>query len=150
MSQAQSTPESSSPVDPDQIALGIKQPWAELILQGLKTLEIRRQPTSLRQRIYLYTSQKIATEPFARLAFESHDLAPESLPTGLLVGSVEISGCRLAQPDDAVSACVPAEVLAGYYAWELTNPERFSNPLPVRYLPYGVWFYPYKRRGVRG
>jgi hypothetical protein len=24
---------------------------------------------------------------------------------------------------------------------------RFATPLAVRFLPYGVWFYPFRRRG---
>ena len=33
--------------DRDRIALAIQQPWAELILRGIKTLEVRSQPTQL-------------------------------------------------------------------------------------------------------
>ena len=133
-------------IDRDQIALGIKQPWAELILQGIKTLEIRSRPTSLRGRIYIYTSKKNAREDFALQAIKSHQLNPDQFPTGLLVGSVEIIGCRKTSAKDELASCVPAEILSGCFAWELSQPQRFDEPLPVRFLPYGVWFYPFKRR----
>ncbi len=133
-------------VDPDRIALGIKQPWVELILQGIKTLEIRSQPTTICDRIYLYASKKIAREDFARQAIENYQLNIETLPTGFLVGSVDVVGCRRASERDEQASCVPGQKLVDCYAWELSNPLRFSKPLPVRFLPYGVWFYPYKRR----
>ena len=146
---AHSVPQTDPPLDPDRIALGIKQPWGELILRGTKTLEIRRQSTNVRGRIYLYTSQKTATQEFARVAMTEQALSSDELPTGLLVGSVEIVDSRRATPADAAAACVPAEILVGCYAWELARPERLTPPAPVRFLPYGVWFYPFKRRGGR-
>jgi predicted transcriptional regulator len=133
-------------IDRDRIALGVKQPWAELILQGEKTLEIRSRPTNICGRIYLYTSKKKAQEDFALQAVQTHQLEIESLPTGLLVGSVEIIGCRKATARDEQASCVPGNILTGHYAWELGQPQRFQEPLPVRFLPYGVWFYPFKRR----
>ncbi len=133
-------------IDRDRIALGVKQPWAELILQGIKTLEIRSRPTNICDRIYLYSSKKNAREDFALQAVRAYQLEIDFLPTGLLVGSVEITGCRKATAQDEQASCVPANILSGCYAWELSQPQRFSEPLPVRFLPYGVWFYPFKRR----
>ena len=39
-------------LDIDRRALGIKQPWVELILRGIKTLEIRSLATNVRGPIY--------------------------------------------------------------------------------------------------
>ncbi len=133
-------------IDHDRIALGVKQPWAELILRGIKTLEIRSQPTTIRDRIYLYASKKNARNDFALQAIQNHQLDIDSLPAGLLVGSVEITGCRKATEQDELASCVPWDILSGCYAWELSRPRRFSQPLSVPLLPYGVWFYPFKRR----
>lgn len=133
-------------LDQERIALGIKQPWAELILRGVKTLEIRNQPTRIRGPIYLYTSQKLAREDFALAAVEKYGLSPEELPLGLIVGSVQLTACRPVSSDDAEAACVPSQLLTNKHAWILTQPERLETPLPVRFLPYGVWFYPYQRR----
>jgi len=133
----------------DRLALGIKQPWAELILQGVKTLEIRSQATRVRGPIYLYTSQKLATEPFATDAVSRYQLAPDDMTKGMIVGSVNIVDCRPTTPDDAQDACLPPELLVDRYAWVLDLPERLLLPQPVRFLPYGVWFYPYKRRNPK-
>ncbi|MDZ4686866.1 MAG: hypothetical protein SH850_17470, partial [Planctomycetaceae bacterium] len=44
------------------------------------------------------------------------------------------------------ASCVPAELLANRYAWVFANPQQLPKPLPVRFLPFGVWFYPFKRK----
>jgi hypothetical protein len=133
-------------LDPARIALGIQQPWAELILRGIKTLEIRSLNTQVRGRIYLYTSKRLSTLPAAQRAAAEHDLRMNELPCGLLVGSVELTGSRPACATDVEASCVPAELLAKRWAWEFSSPKRLANPAPIRFLPYGVWFYPFRRR----
>lgn len=132
--------------DPQVIALGVRQPWVELILRGVKTLEVRSLATRQRGLIYLYASKQPANHPAAEAAIEANGLAVEELPSGLLVGSVRIAAVRRAEPADAPAACVRPEDLIGQYVWEFTDPVRFASPLGVRFLPYGVWFYPYRRR----
>jgi hypothetical protein len=132
--------------DPEIIALGVRQPWAELILRGRKTIEVRSQNTQVRGTIYLYSSKKISDLPAANVAVREHALESAKLPFGLLVGSVEIWNTRPAETNDARAACVPANLLVDHYAWELRNPQRFHKPIPVAFLPYGVWFYPFRRR----
>jgi len=136
--------------DPDLIALGIRQPWAELILRGVKTIEVRSQETNVRGPIYLYASKKPAEIEPALAAAREHDLEPEELPMGVIVGTVEIVDSAPCRPGDAAASCVPRSYLTGRFAWQLANPVRFDDPLTVRFLPYGVWFYPFKRRGNPG
>lgn len=131
----------------NQLALGVKHPWGDLILRGLKTLEIRSQPTNVRGRIYIYSSRRPATEEFARRAVSKFDVKLEELSYGLLIGDVELVDCRPCMAEDASASCVPEELLIGKYSWVLANPRVFCDPLAVRFLPYGVWFYPFRRRG---
>jgi hypothetical protein len=132
--------------DKELIALGIRQPWAELILRGIKTIEVRSLPTSIRGPIYVYASKRIAdTEP-ARAAATRHKVDVDVLPRGVLVGTVEIVDCRVCIPSDSEAACLPSELLKGKQGWRLANPQRLETPLKVRFLPYGVWFYPFKRK----
>ena len=138
--------------DRDMIALGIRQPWAELILRGVKTIEVRSQDTAQRGTIYVYASKKFADIPAADRAVGTHKLDIESLPRGLIVGTVDIVASRPCVPSDSAAACVPRSYLTSQFAWELANATRFAEPMTVRFLPYGVWFYPWKRRnsGSRG
>ena len=132
--------------DRELIALGIRQPWAELILRGVKTIEVRSLPTRVRGPIYLYTSQKLADIPAALDAQQRHGLEVEALTLGRIVGTVEIVDSRSCTPEDARASCVPAALLRGRNAWVLANPRRLDEPLRPRFLPYGVWFYPFRRR----
>uniref|UniRef100_A0A7C4QLU0 ASCH domain-containing protein n=1 Tax=Schlesneria paludicola TaxID=360056 RepID=A0A7C4QLU0_9PLAN len=132
--------------DPTLIALGIQQPWAEFILRGLKTIEIRSQPTHIRGTVYVYTSKRPSTMDAARQTARFHAIDVDRLPKGVLVGTVDIVDSRPCTAADAGPSLVPAEWLDQRYAWVLANPRRLRKPLEVRFLPYGVWFYPFRRR----
>ena len=134
-------------LDRDRIALGVRQPWCELILRGRKTLEIRSRSTDVRGPIYVYAAKKFSDLPELDDVLTAEDVDLNVLPRGGVVGTVEIVGCRRATPADAAAACVPERELADRWAWELANPVRFDEPVKPRFLPYGVWFYPFKRRG---
>jgi hypothetical protein len=140
--------EHDAPIDPDRIALGIQQPWVELILRGAKRLEIRSQPTRQRGLIYLYASKRASTLAAAAAAATRHRIDVQSLPFGVLVGTAKLIDCRPCRPKDQHAACVTPQLLEGQFAWELSEPRSFAVPLAVRFLPYGVWFYPFKRRPV--
>lgn len=135
--------------DPDLIALGIRQPWAELILRGVKTIEVRSQHTNVRGPVYLYTSKRVAEIEPAEIAIRDHRLDRDELPLGRIVGTVEIVDSQHCRAQDAAACCVPRSWLKDCVGWHLANPVRFEEPLSVRFLPYGVWFYPFKRRGSR-
>lgn len=135
-----------SRLDPDVIALGIRQPWAELILRGHKTIEVRTLGTNVRGPIYLYTSKVLASSAVVDEALLRHGLDAEVLTTGVIVGVVDLVACRQGRRSDAAAACVPPAELTGKFAWELAHPRRIDPPVKPRFLPYGVWFYPFRRR----
>ncbi|HET6426710.1 MAG TPA: ASCH domain-containing protein [Planctomycetaceae bacterium] len=135
------------PIDRSRIALGVQQPWAELILRGIKTIEVRSQPTQVRGTIYLYTSKRPSSLEAAAIAAEAHALNVTALPAGLLVGTIDILDSRPCTPQDVAASCVPADLLVNRHAWIIGRPHRFAKPQPVRFLPYGVWFYPFQRKG---
>ena len=105
-------------------ALSIKQPNAEQILRGKKKIEYRRRPTHIRGRVYIYASLK----PEAVDAWEEINLRPGDLPTGVLVGTVEIKDCT-GEP--------------GEYEWHLAKPERLKRKLKPKKHPQPAWFYPF-------
>lgn len=108
-------------------ALSIRQPWAELILRGQKTVEYRSQPTKTRGRVYVYASLTAAdgAECEADLGCPVEDLA-----RGVVVGTVEIVDCV---------------GVDGEYEWYLANPQRLADPLPTHEQPQPVWFHPFGR-----
>jgi len=129
----------------DRIALSIQQPWAELILRGLKTIEIRRTPARPQGPVYLYASRKPVLFSNLDSLLYRHGILQEALPLGVVVGTVEILDCRRSQAEDGAAALVPAEMLTESYSWILGNPQPFLKPLQPQYVPFGTWFYPFKR-----
>ncbi len=106
-------------------AISIRQPYAEQILLGRKKIEYRSVLTHIRGRVFIYASRTPAVDAFQKLKIE-----PGSLPTGLLVGTVEIIGC---QGGD------------GEFEWQLANPKRLEPPIKPDCHPQPVWFKPYNK-----
>lgn len=105
-------------------ALSIRQPHAEQILLGKKPIEFRSRPTNIRERVYIYASNTPADNRFWKEA----GLEPGSLPTGVLVGTVEIVDCTGVKGD---------------YHWHLSKPRRLKKKVrPVNH-PQPAWFYPF-------
>jgi hypothetical protein len=127
-------------------ALGVRQPWAELIVRGIKTLEVRVVPTNVRGTVYVYASKTPAVGELVRATERKYAVDMRDLRRGVIIGTVDVVGCRPCTAEVAAAACVPADQLRGRYGWELANPRRLATVLTPRFLPYGIWFYPFVRR----
>ena len=78
-------------------AISIRQPYVEQILRRTKKIEYRSVPTNIRGTVYLYASLRPADDPEA---WGKVKCAPGSLPTGMIVGTVDIVDCvRVAEGD---------------------------------------------------
>ena len=73
-------------------ALSIKQPWATLVVHGLKTVEVRRWPTARRGRILIHAARVPDERPqgWARVAA---DMEPLARQLGGIVGAGELTDC---------------------------------------------------------
>jgi hypothetical protein len=119
------TPDISSGIQ--NKALSIRQPYAEMILRGIKKIEYRTMRTNIRGRVYIYAS--LTAGPLEE--YEKLKSQPGDFPTGVLVGTVEIIGCET--PD-------------GYdYEWLLTNPERLEKPITADNKAQPSWLIPFKQ-----
>ncbi len=108
-----------------EMALSIRQPFAELILRGVKTIEFRSLRTNRRERVYIYAS-RIPGDDAASWAQVERE--PGELPTGVLVGTVEIVGCD-GQP--------------GNFHWKLAKPERLGTLIKPTQMPQPMFFRPF-------
>ncbi len=74
-------------------ALSVRQPWAEQIMIGEKTIEYRNYPTDVRGVVYIYASaSRYDAETEMEIQTEvTFDL--EALPRGVIVGTVEVYDC---------------------------------------------------------
>jgi hypothetical protein len=133
---------------PNHRAFGIQQPWAELILRGIKTIEIRTLSVRPGGPFYLYASKQPSKASFAVEAATRAGLELGNLPRGVLVGTCHVLECRAATPQDVTGACVPEEILRGKQAWILGDICRLESPQPILNPPFGMWFYPFAQRGT--
>ena len=103
-------------------AVSIRQPWVELILTGEKQAEYRSRPTNVRGRVFIYAS---LTPAEGLTGWNKVGKQPGELPTGQMVGTVEIVDCLW----DANPSC---------YAHILEAPQRLSEPLFANNQPQPV------------
>lgn len=97
-------------------ALSIKQPFAELIIRGIKDVENRDWATSHRGRLLIHASKAVDREAMRRHGF--HDAA---LPTGALIGVVDLVDCTVKRGS--------AWHIPGQKGWYLADARRFSRPV---------------------
>ena len=107
-----------------RLALSVRQPWAELIIRGIKTVEERSQPTRVRGRIFIYASLGRYRKAEEAEWAEEFSIDIDALPCGLIVGTVEVFD---SYGDE----------------WQLRLPERLPVPIaPLRH-PCPVFFRPF-------
>jgi len=138
------------------LALSVRQPFAELILSGIKTIEYRSRPTRIvGQRFYLYASKgrgaklnptakpwsadlavpgtdgSPVTPPWILELANGMKLFPAELPTGVIVGSAVIEKVT---PGDASLGS------GGMWCWHLADVRRETTPRKPTGRPQPVWF----------
>jgi hypothetical protein len=124
-------------------ALSVRQPWAELILLGHKTIEVRSRRTNLRERVYIYAGlNRIEPEEEARIA-DQYGIDVDGLPRGLLVGTVLIVGCQPLRRNDSQAACFEIAEIAGFYGWLLARPQRTEELVKPTRHPQPMFFNPF-------
>lgn len=93
-------------------ALSVKQPWANMIASGEKTIETRRWATDYRGDLLIVSSRK-----------------PEIAPAGHAVAVAKVVDCRPMRRGDERAAC--CAMYSGAYAWILSEVRRV-RPFPVK------------------
>ena len=114
------------PIQAPTRAISIRQPYVELILRGEKTREFRSRATRIRERVWLYAAKTPADD---ELAWRKSKHAPGNLPTGAILGSVEIVDCRW----DPAREC---------FAYLLRNPTRLRTPRHPKGVPMPSFWRP--------
>lgn len=123
-------------------AITIKQPWASLIVHGIKDIENRTWRTNFRGRVLIHSSAKgdIAKfgclQPNQRLKVLNTPMSCidfNDLPFGSIIGSVEIVDCVQNYPSIWADK--------GVYNWILANPVLFPEPISAK-GKLSFWEYP--------
>jgi hypothetical protein len=116
--------------------LAVRQPWASLIVEGLKTIEVRSRVTNIREVIAIYASaskQDEIEEYYREYNFYT-------LPKGVIIGTVEIIGCAdfdlitfSGKELLSKASCLPSyKISTNFYYWKLANPVKFFSPIPYK------------------
>lgn len=112
-------------------ALSFRQPWADLVVAGKKSLDLRTWTTAYRGPLAVYASNTVDEE-----ASRAQGMDPGRLTTGAVVGLVDLVG--IVPLDEASYRAREAEHLAGrsfrqgLYGWELANPRALARPVAAR------------------
>src|SRR5574344_705037 len=121
-------------------ALSVKQPWALLIVNGVKDIENRTRKTNYRGRILIHASgkpDKIELEMSGQATVQEMQMfsvlnkVEENELFGCVIGSVEIVDCVKNNPS------VWAE--KNVWNWVLTNPVLFKKPIRNIKGKLGLW-----------
>lgn len=110
-------------------ALSIRQPWADLILQGKKTLELRNWIVNYRGPLAIHASQTVE-----ETACRTHGIDPKNVSTGVVLGFVKLEDIQAldehayyAKGQEHLST---VQFKAPLYGWKLTDPKILDKPFP--------------------
>lgn len=122
-------------------ALTIKQPWADLIIAGIKDIENRTWKTTSRGRILIHASKMPCSRsdldayPLPALSknINLNEYTPGQFTNGAIIGSVDIVDCVMNHPSEWAEN--------GVYNWVLANPVKFEKPILNVKGMLGLWDY---------
>ncbi len=108
--------------------LSLKQPFAELILQGKKTIELRKWNTHFRGEFFIHSSKIPDTKSMNKFGFEK-------LPCGFILGKVKLVDVKKYSNknehlDDKEKHL--ADLSWGKYGFILKNPVRLKRIIPAK------------------
>lgn len=121
--------------------LTIKQPWAQLIIEGYKKYEFRSWKTKYRGKILIHAGMSLEKDMLSR--FEEYNL---DYTMGAILGEAVLEDCILVDEKFNKKLRDLNPVVYGRsnhvekYAWKLTNVVKYKDPIPVK-GKLGLWNY---------
>ena len=109
-------------------ALSLKQPFAELILQGRKKIELRNWNTSFRGEFLIHASKVPDKESMVKFEFVE-------LPLGAIVGKAKLVGVKHYLNDEEHRADKNlhlADSTWGNFGFVLEDAEKINPPIPAK------------------
>ncbi len=135
-------------------ALSIRQPYAELILRGIKKMEYRSRRTRIiGERFYIYAARPKTQEekdggealtPDPSPGPRSRRRGEKDLHAGVIVGTAIITGCtvvRASRPNG--NGAWAGRPCHQHYQWHLSDVKRLKQPRKPKRMPQPVWFTPF-------
>ncbi len=94
-------------------AISLKQPWANLVASGKKTIETRKWKTNYRGDLVICSSKN-----------------PKIEPAGYALCIVELYDVKPMKKEDEKAACI--KVYPGAYSWFLRNLRKLDPIIPIK------------------
>ena len=111
--------------------LSICQPFAELVISGRKTIELRNWNTKYRGEFLIHAPLKIRTEDCVRLKITNE------LKTGVIVGKAELYDVKKYQSFEEIKQdqkfhWAKRKFYKNCFGFLVKNPKRFMIPIPYK------------------
>jgi hypothetical protein len=118
------------------VALSVKQPWAALLVAGLKTVEVRTWLTRRRGRVLIHAGKQIDDRPEAWEWITTPELLEATQLRGGIIGVGEIETCRTYDTAEAFAADAGLHLNApDWFAPPRLHGFLFREVHPVAYYP---------------
>lgn len=107
--------------------LSLKQPFAELILEGKKKIELRKWNTKFRGEFLIHASKNPDAPAMAKFGFKEN-----SLPVGFILGKADLIDVKHYANEEEHNKDKNlhlADSVWGEYGFILQNPKRFDKPI---------------------
>ena len=109
--------------------LSICQPFAELIIQGKKTIELRKWNTKFRGEFLVHAAKNILIEDCKRMKISS------SITTGAIIGKVKLTDVKKYESDKELKSDKKkhhslSDITKNKYGFILENPKKLRVPIP--------------------
>ena len=121
--------------------LTIKQPWAELIIDGYKKYEFRGWKTKYRGKILIHAGMSL--EKAMMISFKEYNL---DYTLGVIIGEADLVDCILVDKKFNEELRNINPIVYGRsnhvenYAWKLENIIKYDEPIPCK-GQLGLWNY---------
>ena len=122
-------------------ALTIRQPWAQLIIEGYKEYEFRSRNINYRGKILIHAGKTVEKDMLPR--FEKYSL---TYTKGAIIGEAIIEDCILVDDEFNKELYKNNPLVYGKnnhantYAWKLTGIKKYEKPIEVK-GQLGLWNY---------
>ena len=109
--------------------LSVCQPFAELIIQGKKTIELRKWNTKFRGEFLVHAAKNILIEDCKRMKISS------SITTDAIIGKVKLTDVKKYESDkelknDKKKHYSSSDITKNKYGFILENPKKLRVPIP--------------------
>ena len=109
--------------------LSVCQPFAELIVDGKKTIELRKWNTKFRGEFLIHAAKSVLREDCKRMK-----ISPETMVTGAIIGKVSLVDVKKYNSDKELDAdkkkhYAKTNVTKNKYGFILENPKKLRVPI---------------------